>query len=95
MSQATTATLTADVKALGDLLAVTYEEGLGLADLHPLTAARYRGIAADLISRDLPREPHAIAMVLALLVGEMRHEGVAPWMFARHLDAAGGVLARF
>ncbi|MER6984533.1 hypothetical protein [Streptomyces carpinensis] len=94
MSQATT-TFTADVEALGDLLAVTYEEGLGLADLHPLTAGRYCGIAADLISRNLPRDMHALAQVLALLIDEMHHEDIAPWMFVRHLDAADDVLKRF
>ncbi|MEH0579063.1 MULTISPECIES: hypothetical protein [Streptomyces] len=89
------ATFTADTEALADHLANAYEN-LGLDEIHPAMACRYRDMATELTSDNLPRDPKAIAEVLALSVHEVGHlDQVAPWQFARHLDIADDVLAEF
>lgn len=89
------ATFTADTEALAGHLANAYEN-LDLGELHPAMACRYRDMAADLVSGNLPRAPKAIAETLALHAHEAGHlDQVAPWQLARHLDVAGDVLAEF
>ncbi|WP_328434547.1 hypothetical protein [Streptomyces sp. NBC_00425] len=87
---------TADIEALANLLAEEYEEGcLPLVDLHPQMAGRYRAIAADLVSRNLPRDLFQLAPALAVLVDGVAPEDNDPWAFGRHLDAAEDVLNQF
>ncbi|MFJ5037978.1 hypothetical protein [Streptomyces parvulus] len=89
------APFTASIERLGDLLAAAYEDGAHrLTDLPIPAASRYRRIAADLVARCLPREPWALAMVLALLIEERQQEAIPHWMFARHLDTAEDLLTR-
>ncbi|MDX3345934.1 hypothetical protein PV387_39395 [Streptomyces sp. ME02-6987-2C] len=90
------ATFTASIERLGDLLAASYEDGVQrLTDLPHTEAARYRGIAAELVSRCLPRDEWALAMVLALLVERRHHEAISTVQFARHVDTADNVLRHF
>ncbi|MDQ0762029.1 hypothetical protein [Streptomyces canus] len=89
------ATFTADTEALANALALAYED-LDLTDLHPGMAARYRGLAADLVGQNLPREMKVIAEVLALCIEDAGHlDQIAPWDVCRHLDVAEDILARF
>ncbi|MFJ7592516.1 hypothetical protein ACIQZO_35125 [Streptomyces sp. NPDC097617] len=86
---------TADIEGLADLIAFAKEE-LGLDDLHPNVAARYRGIAAGLASEGIERTPKAIAEFIALVVEDTGHlNQVAPWVFVRYLDTADDILKEF
>lgn len=96
MTETANATFTtADIEGLADLLAIASEE-LGLEDLHPNMAARYRGIAAGLAFEGIARTPEAIAEFITLAIEDAGHlDQVAPWVFVRYLDTADDVLKQF
>ncbi|MFF4292114.1 hypothetical protein ACFY0N_00490 [Streptomyces vinaceus] len=86
---------TTDTEGLAELLAMT-EESLCLEDLHPMEAARYRGLASRLATGGHARDLEVIAEVIALDLEDAGDiDQVAPWLLGRHRVTAEDILNQF